>query len=367
MRIGIDCRLSGPTHAGIGRYIENLLIRLPTLQPTVEWVFIFYDKKQSDDILSRADKKWRNALQKVEVVYAPIRHYTVDEQLHFPTFLGTLNLDLLHVPHFNIPLFYKGNIVVTIHDLLWHEYKGTAVTTLQPWIYWFKYAAYKFVASQAIARAKTVFVPAQTIKNTLNHYYPAHEKKVVITKEGIDDRLLQYKKINVKQKDKSLLYVGSLYPHKNIRVVIEALRQLSDWKLTIVGARSAFQADIQEFVETHKLEKQVTFTGFLDDEKLAAEIQSATALVQPSFSEGFGLTGLEAMALGTPVIASNIPIFKEIYQDAAVFFDPHSVSEFIESLEKIDHSKRWQEKAQKIVKQYSWDEMVQKTVEYYGS
>src|SRR5690606_36980147 len=132
MRIGIDCRLGGSRHAGIGRYIENLLLRLPSLDSETTWVYFYHDEGQKQAWLSRLA-----TVTNVEWVKAPVRHYTLSEQVKMPRYFSAANLDLLHVPHFNIPVLYPGRLVITIHDLLWHEYYGTQVTTLPSWQYWF--------------------------------------------------------------------------------------------------------------------------------------------------------------------------------------------------------------------------------------
>lgn len=351
MRIGIDCRLSGLAHAGIGRYIENLIVRLPQQAPDIDWVFFFHDSQQIPAALNG------------EIVLVPIRHYSLSEQLKLPIIFRRANLDLLHVPHFNVPYFYSGKLVVTIHDLLWHEQRGSQVTTLNPWTYWLKYAAYRQVAKRAAQRADQIIVPAQTIKNTLAKYYPFTAAKTNVTYEGVDDRLVTHRQSSVKKLPQRLIYVGSLYPHKNVSLIIDALRQLPDWELLIVGARNIFQENIKKLVVQYQLSERVSFAGYLPDDKLAQEIQRAAVLVQPSLSEGFGLTGIEALALQTPVLASNIPIFKEIYGEAAIYFDPHSVDSFINSLSHVRSFDRGS--AQQVVAKYSWDEMTAHTIEIY--
>ena len=352
MRIGIDCRMSGISHAGIGRYIENLISRLPKEAPDIEWVYFYRHQNQ---IIPNLDVKY---------VQAPIRHYTFQEQTRLISIYKQEKLDLLHVPHFNAPIMYPGKLVVTIHDLLWHEQRGSHVTTLKSWEYWMKYVGYKLVASAAVKKASKILVPTSTIKKTLSNYYPKSTDKTVVTHEGVDEKLLRFKNEKVIKKNKSLIYVGSLYPHKNVDLVLKALQDLTDWKLTIVGSRNIFQDQAKAEIEKLGIEKQVKFTGYLSDGKLAHKIKVATALVQPSLSEGFGLTGIEAMALGTPVLASDIPVFKEIYQDAATYFDPQSTTNFIQALSKL---KTDQKKMSEVVKQYSWDEMTKQTIETYRS
>src|SRR5579859_1068350 len=357
--IGIDCRLAGHRHAGIGRYIENLVVRLPNLATEIQWVYFFHDQQQADEVLGSEQKN-------VKVVLAPFRHYFIDEQLQLPTLFAQENLDLLHVPHFNVPLFYKKKFLITIHDLLWHEQQGLDVTTLPKWQYSIKYIAYRYVATQAVKRAVAIFVPAETIKRVITKYYPDTQNKVLVTKEGVDEHLKTTKRKS-DMKPKTFLYVGSLYPHKNLKLVIDALAKLPDYKLLVVGTRNVFQKQTQEYVRKQKREKQVEFLGYVPDEKLRGLYQEVTALVQPSLSEGFGLTGVEAMAAATPVLASNIPIFIEIYQDGALYFDPHSVESFCaaaRSLEKTDRNEL-QKKETAVAQQYSWQKMAEKTLGEY--
>lgn len=363
MRIGVDCRLSGPQHAGIGRYIANLITRLPTLDSKTTWIYFVADRKQAAAVAE---------LPNVEIIVASVRHYSFLEQAVMPGFFQKANLDLLHVPHFNVALGYKGPLIITIHDLLWHEYKGRKVTTLSTGMYWLKYWAYRWVSTQAIERAQTILVPAKIIQKTITKYYPQVENKVVVTYEGVSGDFLNRgsrKKMAEKlPKDKKvLLYVGSLYPHKNVGLVIQAMKGLPDYHLVIVGARTVFQTQMQQTAKKHKVSSSVSFFGYLDDKDLAALMASATALVQPSLSEGFGLTGIEAMAASLPVIASNIPVFEEIYGKAAIFFDPYSLPSFIEAVKTLDSSDR-----QKLILEgqtqshkYSWDTMAKQTLREY--
>lgn len=363
MRIGIDCRLSGKRHAGIGRYIENLVIRLPQLAPDVEWVFFFYDQNQADEVLGRINKDEKN----VDLVFTPYLHYSLLEQIRLPKIYQQNKLDLLHVPHFNVPLLYRGKLAITIHDLLWHQHRGAAVTTLKPWEYWFKYFIYRFVSSRAIKKAKAIFVPSKTIKNTILSYYPQAEGKLVVTKEGVAKEFLQSTPTKKSKVSKNLLYVGSLYPHKNVKLIINSLEKLTGYRLSIVSARTAFRDKLEKYVKKLRLSNRVSFKGYLSDSQLATDYQKSFALVQPSLSEGFGLTGLEAMASGVPVIASNIPIFREIYQEAATYFDPNSVESFMKAVAKVEkldaaQAKKIVEKGKKIVRQYSWEKMAQETL-----
>lgn len=362
-KIGIDCRLSGNAHAGIGRYIEELILRLPSLGRNKHWVLFFYSQQQANDLLEKLVPRPAN----LDIVIAPISHYSLAEQIQMPRIFAKEGLDLLHVPHFNIPIFYTGRVIVTIHDLLWHEFRGLNVTTLKPILYYLKYWAYKIVARRAIKKAYKIIVPAQTIKKTITKYYPWAKKKIVVTTEGHSKKFTP--PTEEKKRNKTFLYVGSLYPHKNIEVVLKALKSLPDYSLEIVGSRNIFQDQTKMQVVKLDISKQVDFLGYISDIELNEKMSESFALIQPSLSEGFGLTGVEAMAAGLPVIASDIPIFREIYQDGAVFFDPEYPTDFVRAvdmMEKMD-LKKLIKTGHRVVTQYSWDKMTEETLQVYDS
>ncbi len=359
MRIGIDARLSGAKHAGIGRYTQNLIQELLKSNTKHTIICFFSDIDQASEVIGTAAQS-----KKVSIIIAPIRHYTIAEQIQLPKIFSEQNLDLLHVPHFNIPIFYSGKIIVTIHDLLWHQYKGGSVTTLNPIKYILKYLFYRLVTRMAVSKAQTILVPAQTIKDTVINYYPKTKDKIVVTKEGA---VIAQQKKDIKKLKKTLLYVGSLYPHKNVKLVLKALSFLPGYKLLIVGSRSVFRERVETYVKYKNIQDQVEFLGYVPDFALAELYQSVTALVQPSFSEGFGLTGVEAMSFGASVLASDIPIFKEIYQDVAYYFSPHSTASFVQAVHALENNTDDKNKEGILLaKTYSWEKMTQKTLEEYN-
>lgn len=360
MRIGIDCRLAGKEHAGLGRYTENLIKELLSHCSKADDTFVlfFTNTSQAKNILPT------QILPKIKIVIAPIQHYSLKEQLLFPLYLYKERLDLLHVPHFNCSVLYVKRLVVTIHDLLWHEKRGGSVTTLHPLLYWIKYFFYHLVTTTAISRSEVVFVPSQTVAQTIVKHYPRAEKKIVITKEGAE---LTPPTTVPTRKKQQLLYVGSLYPHKNIQLVIDALKKLPHAQLIIVGARNIFQKKVERYVADRNLQNRVSFRGYVTDTQLRDLYLESTALVQPSLSEGFGLTGLEALSLETPVLASDIPIFHEIYDTAAIYFNPHSVDSFIQAYTKLSKQSfaSFVHRARSVTSEYSWRKMAELTYAEY--
>ncbi len=375
--VGFDARLSGKKHAGIGRYIENLLLQLIKQLPAfVELIIFFHDRQQEQAIRSAVDKKNIEHSNKYTAVFVPIRHYSVAEQVRWPKILQQHQLDLLHVPHFNIPLFYSGKIIATIHDLLWHERIGPGATTLPIWKYYLKYAAYRLVTHRVLTKAGKILVPTQAVKKTLGEYRPAIKQKIIVTYEGISRpflKILQQLKADSnlaikKPRTPSLIYVGSLYPHKNINLVLNALTALPEFKLTIVCARNVFMKRVADQVEKLNLSQQVEFTGYLEDQKLIKRLQTSFALVQPSKSEGFGLTAIEAMAVGTPVLASDLPVFREVYHDAPLYFDPDDSGQLLAQIQHLKNEavqKKCINRGLQVADQYRWSKTAKITLQEY--
>lgn len=367
-RIGLDCRLAGPDHAGIGRYIENLIWRLPSQAgPKFHWVFFVSSAKQKQQLIDRSPSSdWE---KHVEFVIAPIRHYSWAEQWRLPSVFERAQLDLLHVPHFNVPMKYGGKFLITIHDLLWHEYQGLSVTTLSPWVYWLKYLGYKLVASSAIRRAAAIFVPSHSVRESLLKYYPRVPAAITVTPEGVASSLRPLTQKETRTNIHHLLYVGSLYPHKNLEVVLQTLLLDRELHLHVVSARSAFALQTQQRAKNLGLAKQISWHWQLPDEQLRELYATCLALIQPSKSEGFGLTGLEAMHVGIPVIAAETSVFQEVYDSAALFFNPDQSPDLLAQIQLLQtNPERWDELRQAgraWSSNFSWDEMTKQTLKMY--
>lgn len=158
-----------------------------------------------------------------------------------------------------------------------------------------------------------------------------------------------------------LIYVGNLYPHKNIPILISAAEQLKI-ELHIVCARTVFADRLPK-------SKYVHFLGQLSDQQLIKQYQEALAFVFPSLIEGFGLPGLEAMSLGCPVIAARASCLPEIYGDAALYFDPYSVDDLVAKIQLLLSDEKLRStliaKGLKQAKKYSWRKMAQRTWQIY--
>jgi len=372
MKIVIDARMYGLEHAGIGRYILNLIKQLEK-----------QDKKNDYYLLLR--KKYYQRLnfknKKFNKIQADIPHYSIKEQLLLPQTIRKIKPDIVHFPHFNVPLFYQGKYIVTIHDLIKHQSKGKETTTRQASFYWLKYLGYQLATYSAIKRAHKIITPSNYWKKELIKKYNLKPSKVIVTYEGAGEFLKKKTSLTPEKALKKygitkpfVIYTGSLYPHKNVLNLVKAIQLLNKEEkaspsLVIASARNVFLERFKKEVEEIKGLDIVLLAGFVPDEELIALYQEAEAFVTPSLLEGFGLPGLEAMAVGLPVVSSNASCLPEIYGEAALYFDPLNANQMAKRIkEAITNEKareNLKEKGLKQVKKYSWEKMVKETLAIY--
>jgi len=322
MRIGIDARFFGSVGKGLGRYTQKLIEKLEKIDSVNDY-FIFLKKENFNEYQTQNPK-----FKKVLANYA---WYSFFEQLFFPRLLKKYQLDLMHFPHFNVPVFYRKKFIVTIHDLILIHFPTIKNTTRNSFSYQCKFLAYRWVISSAISRSEKIITVSEfTKKDILENYKNITTEKINITYEACDDFCLLspnrdeeiLKKYAIMKP--YLIYVGNAYPHKNLERLIMAFSSLSDkfpdLQLALVGKEDFFYQRLKELVENKKI-KNIIFLGFVPDLELDTLQHNARAYVFPSLYEGFGLPPLEAMAKGTPVISSDHLCMQEILEDSAYYFN----------------------------------------------
>jgi glycosyltransferase involved in cell wall biosynthesis len=141
-------------------------------------------------------------------------------------------------------------------------------------------------------------------------------------------------------------------------------------ELKIASSRNVFTQRLQSEIDSQNAGKYVTLLGFASDNELIQLYQNATGFTFPSLSEGFGLPGIEAMRAGTLVLASDIPVFREIYKENAIYFDPMDFTSIEKAMEEVlNMNAHLREekvgKAKNFVKRYSWAKMAKETLKIY--
>jgi len=327
MRIGIDCRFWNET--GVGRYIRNLVEQLQVIDKTNEYVLFVRSRDYArikNQELRIKDYRWK-------VVKADIRWHSVEEQFRFPQILNRENLDLMHFPYFSVPLLYTKPFVITIHDLIINHFPTGQATTLPLPFYKLKYLGYQFVLQQAARRAKKILTVSNATKKEIIEHLNVPEKKIVVSYEGVDKRVLSNKNQKSSLKETYFLYVGNAYPHKNLEFLLNGFKIFTDQqknvRLVLVGKDDFFYKRLKEKVVAMGLSNSVIFLQNVEDDELGNLYHHATAVVLPSLMEGFGLPAVEAMGAGSLVVASDIPAFREVCKDVALYFGSAKVNELV--------------------------------------
>ncbi len=359
MRIGFDARMI--THPGIGRYIKSLLPEMIKMSPKDEFV-LFGDvqalaKAFPKDGVSTVD--WR----------APV--YSLTEQILPP--YGDAGIDVLHVPHFNIPLGYKGKMVVTIHDLLYLLFPGSV-----PYPIARKYAS--FMIKRALKRSSRVISVSEHTKSDLLRIFGGEysSKLEVVSEAGgkdfhhIDDKTRIADVRSRYRLDRNIiLYVGSVKPHKNVGTLLKVFELLRSWdvphQLVVCGRWDKKEDELKEMLRG----RYVRYLGEVPSRDLAVLYSMASALVHLSLYEGFGLTVLEAMQCGTPVVCSNSSSLPEVVGDAAFMVPPRDVRKAADIIYNILLNKELAEglidKGIERSREFSWTKAARETLEVYHS
>jgi len=375
MKIAIDARSYGPEGTGIGKYTEKLLENLEKIDRENEYLVIL--RKANFHLFNPDAANFKKIL-------ADAHWYSLKEQVLLPAVLAKLKPDLVHFPHFNIPLLYPGKFVVTIHDVIKSEFAGKSSTTRSLPIYFLKHLGYEVSVRVAVGRARKIFVPSRFIKKKLGKTFALQAEKIVVTPEAADEIFGEATKQEISEgREKQILathgiqkpfilYVGNAFPYKNLDSLLSALAQLDkNIYLVYVGSRNVFVERLIEKAKEKGVDNRLIITGFVPNEDLAVLYQLAEMFVFPSLSEGFGLPGIEAMSAGCPLVCSNIPVFKEIYGEAAVYFDPKKPKDIADKIQFVIHNSEFRiqsiKKGFEQVKKYSWKNLAEQTLEVYKS
>ena len=368
LRIAVDVRRV--RDFGIGTYIHGLLHALGAIDQDNEYLLVALD----------ADAQALAALPANfnTIVYRRADSYALNH-VAFPLFLHRLRPSVAHIPLSQAPLLMMDPYVVTVHDMASLLFAGEGGARMQ---------ARRFVLRRGLLRAKRIMavseatrrdvhdalgIPAENIRLAYNapnpdFFQPAPDGK------AREDILERYQ-INYP----FLLYAGNIRPQKNIPRLVEAFavarEKLSqhpvyrDLHLIIIGDEISRYPSVRRAVIQTRVEKAVRFLGFVSFEALRVFFESAALFVFPSLYEGFGLPPLEAMATGTPVVASNVSSLPEVLGNAALLVNPENVFEIARAIQEalLDEDLRCEliANGRKQAARYSWDRTAREVLEVY--
>ena len=355
MNITIDTRMI--YSSGIGVYIQNILPLI--LKDSNHYTLIGCSNELSNF-------NWVNN-KNISIVDYNVPIYTIREQISIIQKIPH-NTDVFWSPHYNIPLMYKGKLFVTVHDL-----NHLALT--QPGFDWAKKKYAKYFFKKILQKANRIVTVSNFSRSEYIKYFGLEKdfEKIVAVHNGLS--INEVIGDNNPHKKPYLLTVGNVKPHKNLVRLLNAFNKIKDLiphTLFIVGKKSGFISGDKNLIKkVDAFGQRVIMTGFLSDEELQNYYSHAEAFVFPSLYEGFGFPPLEAMAVGTPVVASNAASIPEVCGDAALYFNPYDIDDMAEKILQMVKDKSFKDKysirGKKQVGNYNWgktaDEMVNLLIE----
>jgi glycosyltransferase involved in cell wall biosynthesis len=348
---------------GIGTYTRNLLQELRhhesgfTIQAIV---------REQD---SASVRKFCSA---VTVIDQPI--YTLREQILIAR--ASRNSDLLHVPHFNAPLLHRGPMIVSIMDVI-HLSSSAYRHNLSTFFY------ARPMLNVVARKADHIVTVSCHSKNEIMQALGIPGSKITVIPCGVSEEFTPPSGF-VESQDVAtmlgihspfLLYVGNLKPHKNVATLLRAFAQLrKDNKLChsllIVGDDARWKQSVVDECSRLGVRDCTIFVPRVSRSLLPRVYAAADLLVMPSTAEGFGLPVLEAMACGTPVVASRTASLPEVAGDAALYFDPASPEELAVQIDRILRSTELQgslrNKGLQRAKQFTWRQSARLHIELYN-
>ena len=359
--IVIDARIR---RASTGRYVDRLLEHLQRI-----------DHVHRYTILVAPDDEWAPHSPNFHALPCPFPQFSFNplDQIRFTRQLHKLRPDLVHFTMTQQPLLYFGKIVTTTHDLTMFTFVRRGTTS--PVAYKVKMGLYRFLFWWSHKKSDRVIVPTQFVADDLVIRQPFTKKKIVVTYEASEPPL-KAKAVQPQQlgaHDQFIMYLGTAFPHKNLWRLVQAFdilhRTYPKLKLVLVGKKEKHYEELQQQVSTLASAKSIFITGFLPDEQAKWLYEHCQAYVYPSLSDGWGLTPLEAMTHGAPVVASNASCIPEVLGDAAHYFDALRPSDIVQKVSNVlDDAQLRQQlrtKGAEQIKKYSWRRMAEETLAAY--
>jgi glycosyltransferase involved in cell wall biosynthesis len=371
VKVAIDIRRM--TEFGVGTYIRNVVRTLARLDRDSTYFLIGSQEKVAEC----------GALPpNFHAVALEGGDGTLKGNLAFRAIVRNLGCDLVHIPHlFWIPRGLGCPYILTVHDLLEHMYGLRNASSLRRSLYF-------YLTRRALRRAARVIAVSQFTRNELERLLAIPDSRIEVVYNAIDERFLHG---HASDADRELiaqrylvnypfiLYAGAIRPHKNVVRIIEAFsalkselqkeQQYPDLKLIIIGDDLSSHPRLRRTVVRSGVQNDVRFLGFVPIEVLRIFYDAAKIFVFPSLYEGFGLPPLEAMAHGTPVVASNTSSLPEVVGNAALLVNPENVFEIRRGLQRalLDPALRAQMKQRGYdqAQRFSWTNSVSRILEIY--
>ena len=338
--------------SGIGRVIQNLIphfVNDGSLNITCLGNY---------EILSKFS--W---FPEVNFIQLHSKIFSISEQMELPKKIPVC--DIFWSPQYNVPILpIRAKIrVTTIHDLLQLAFFQELSLIKKIYV--------KIVVNLCVLLSNKIVTVSLFSLDEILKYTVAKKEKIELIYNAVEDNFVG--NCNEKSgKEKYVLYVGNIKPHKNIKNALQAFKTISqkinNVKFYLVGKKEGFITGYGNIASLIKdMEDKVIFTGYVSDDQLKEYYNSASVFYFPSFYEGFGLPILEAMKYNVPILSSNAGSLPEIGGDAVLYCDPYNINDMANKLGdimtgKYVFSKR---KYEEQLKKFSWEGSAKKYIDLF--
>lgn len=277
------------------------------------------------------------------------------EQVSLPLFLRSKRHPLLLNLCNMAPVFYK-NKIVCIHDISFIRNPAWFSTAF--------YQFYKFMIPLIINSSKHLITVSEFSRQEITDYYKIPDNKISVIPGGVTAAFAQMSNLvtdSFPLQKPFFLFVGSMDPRKNLLTLLRAFVKsgITGTDLIIVGAHNkSFNSDLTKELDKYQNQGGIHFQKATTDQQLAYLYKNAKALIIPSYYEGFGLPVIEALSVGCPVIAADIPVFREVAEGYAAYFDPTNIDELILLLKQSDEGNdnlKSSNSISYITEKYNWN------------
>ncbi len=349
---------AGYRRAGIHQYIFQVLANLPQDALTYHVQTRFSELNKG---LIQQDTTFPTEKRLTRILW---------EQTVWPIRLFKTRPALVHGMAFATPWICPSPTVVTIYDLSFLHFPEQ-FPKLQQW----------YLATQArlaCRRARRVITISESTRQDVHRFFDIPLEQIDVVFPGVDGIYQPQTETAVSQfkaqkgiNGRFILHVGTLQPRKNIPTLLDAFAQIDepDAQLVLVGGKGWLFDEIFAKVKALRIENRVRFTGYVPDEELPLWYAAADLLVFPSNYEGFGMPIIEAMACGTPVVASNSSSIPEAVGEAGLLFDTFNADDLAERMVNVLHNSELSDKMRHLgfaqAKKFSWTQAGRETALTY--